>query len=79
MLYDEQRRRYTQLKADQHHVEQAASHLRQQAIREGYDGHPHQALAFALALLLDEIRRHLADLEDPLRHRIVELCTQMSR
>jgi hypothetical protein len=79
MLYDEQRRRYIQLKADQQRVEQAASHLRQQAIRDGYAGHPHQALAFALALLLDEIRRHLADLEDPFRHRIAELCAQMSR
>jgi len=76
--HDERRRRYAQLKADQHQVEQAAARLRQRAIREGYAGRPHQAVAFALALLLDELRLHLRDLDDEMRERVVELCVQLA-
>jgi hypothetical protein len=48
--YDEQRRLYEQLRADQALVEQAAKELRHQAILAAYAGMGHKELAFAMAL-----------------------------
>jgi hypothetical protein len=50
----DQRRCYE--KPDRVVVEQAAAHLRRQAILGGYAGLEHKALAFGLALILDEAR-----------------------
>jgi hypothetical protein len=72
--YDDQRRRYAQLKADRGVVEQAAAHLRYRAILDGYVGLEHKEVAFALALILDEIARHLRDLDEQLRARVLDCC-----
>lgn len=53
-------------------IEQAAAQLRQQAILATYAGHEHKHLAFALALVLDELARHLRDLDEELRGRILD-------
>ena len=42
-------------RADRQVIEQAAAQLRQGAIRAGYAGLPGKHLAFALALVLDEL------------------------
>ena len=65
---------YQQLRADRAVVEQAATHLRQEAIRAGYAGRPDKHLAFALALILDELARHWRDLDEDLRARILDGC-----
>jgi hypothetical protein len=36
-------------------------------------------LAFALALILDELARHLRDLDGELRESVVEVCRRMAR
>jgi len=72
--YDDQRRRYAQLQADRGVVEQAAAHLRHRAILDGYVGLEHKEVAFALALILDEIARHLRDLDEQLRARVLDCC-----
>ena len=65
---------YQQLRADRAIVEQAAAHLRQQAILAAYAGLEHKELAFGLALILDELARHIRDLDEDLRARVVEGC-----
>ena len=77
MSYQDQRRRYEQLKADRTIVEQAAAHLRRQAILAGYAGVEHKHVAFALALILDELARHYRDLDEQLRGRILDGCRSM--
>jgi hypothetical protein len=69
--YDEQRRLYEQLRADQALVEQAAKELRHQAILAAYAGMGHKELPFAMALMLDELARHLRDLDDELRAQVL--------
>jgi hypothetical protein len=76
--YDDQRRRYAQLKADRGFVEQAAAQLRHRAILDGYVGLEHKEVAFALALILDEIARHLRDLDEQLRARVLDYCRRYS-
>jgi hypothetical protein len=75
---EDQRRRYEQLKADQQRVNRAAAQLRHLAIIDDYAGLRHKASAFALALVLDEIGRHLGDLDADLRQRLVDLCEQLT-
>jgi hypothetical protein len=62
------------LNADRGVVEQAAAHLRHQAILAAYAGLEHKHLAFGLALILDEIARHFRDLDEQLRDRILDCC-----
>ena len=69
---------YQQLRADRAVVEQAATHLRHLAITAAYAGLEHKELAFALALILDELARHLRDLDGELRESVVEVCRQMA-
>jgi hypothetical protein len=64
---------FEQLRTDRRVVEQAAAQLRHQAILDGYAGLERKDVAFALALVLDELARHLRDLEDDLRGRVAEL------
>jgi hypothetical protein len=61
-------------RADRALIEQAAAQLRHGAIRAGYAGLPGKHVAFALALVLDEIARHYRDLDDQLRARILDGC-----
>jgi hypothetical protein len=51
---------HQQLGADRAVVEQAAAHLRHQAILAGYAGIEGKHFASALALILDEVGRHIA-------------------
>ena len=66
-----------QLRADRAIVEQAAAHLRRQAIVAAYAGLEHKELAFGLALILDELARHWRDLDEQLRARLLEGCRSM--
>ena len=52
-------------------IEQAAAQLRHGAILAGYAGLPDKHYAFALALVLDELARHLHDLTAPVRVQVV--------
>ena len=54
-------------RADRALIEQAAAQLRHGAIRAGYAGMEHKHLAFALALVLDELARHLRELHPDVR------------
>ena len=56
---------------------QAAEHLRHSAIRATYAGMERKELAFALALILDELARHLRDLDEQLRVHILDSCRAM--
>ena len=51
-------------------IEQAAAQLRHGAILAGYAGLPDKHYAFALALVLDELARHLHDLTVPVPVRV---------
>lgn len=56
-----------------------SSHLRRTTILEAYesdevDGHERKHVAFALALILDELARHLRDLDEHLRVKILDCC-----
>jgi hypothetical protein len=68
---------YEQLRADRAVVEQAAAHLRHQAIVDGYAGLPDKHIAFGLALILDEVARHWRDLDEQLRGRVLDCCRSM--
>jgi flagellar motility protein MotE (MotC chaperone) len=72
---DEYDRRQIEVdRADRQVIEQAAAQLRYGAILDGYAGMPDKHIAFALALILDEIARHFRDLDEDLRARILDGC-----
>jgi hypothetical protein len=74
-LPDEYDRRQIDVdRADRAVIEQAAAQLRQGAILAGYAGLEHKELAFGLALILDELARHVRDLDDALRGKVVQHC-----
>ncbi len=75
MHRDERRR--AALRADRDLLRRAASWLRSDAIRSGYAGLSHQHVTFAVALLLDELALHLADLDEPVRRQTVQTCRQV--
>jgi hypothetical protein len=64
-------------RADRRLIEQAAAQLRHSAIRAGYAGMERKHVTFALALILDELARHLRDLDDDLRAAVVARCGAM--
>ena len=70
-MYQNESRR-TALRADRELLGRAATWLRNEAIRSGYAGLSHQHVAFALALILDELARHVADLDEGVRWQAVE-------
>jgi hypothetical protein len=70
----EQARRIEQDRADRQLIEQAAARLRTDAIRAGYAGLPRKDLAFGLALVFDELARHVRDLDDALRAQVVAVA-----
>ena len=65
-------RRLAALRADRDVLERAARWLRDEAIRSGYAGLTHQHVSFALALILDELARHVADLDAGVRWQAVQ-------
>jgi hypothetical protein len=65
-------RRWAALRADRDLLARAAAWLRSEAIRAGYAGLTHQHVAFALALILDELVRHLPDLDEGVRRQAVQ-------
>jgi hypothetical protein len=65
-VHYEQRELYRQVRADQQLVAQAARRLRDLAIADGYASLEHKHLALGLALILDELARHLRDLDEEL-------------
>ena len=66
--------RLAALRADRALLERAARRLRDEAIRSGYAGLSHQHVTFALALILDELARHLPDLGEAVRRQAVRSC-----
>jgi hypothetical protein len=58
-------------RADRQVIQQAAAQLRHGAIMAGYAGLPHMHLAFALALVLDELALHVRDLRPEVRAEAV--------
>ena len=66
--------RVATLRADRSVIERAAARLRSDAIRSGYAGLQHQHVAFGLALILDELARHVADLDRTVRWQAVQSC-----
>lgn len=67
-------RRTAALRADRDVIERAAARLRSDAIRSGYAGLEHKHVAFGLALILDELARHVADLDRAVRWQAVQSC-----
>ena len=65
-------RRWAALRADRDLLERAATWLRTEAIHSGYAGLSHQHVTFALALILDELARHLPDLDEGVRWQAVQ-------
>jgi hypothetical protein len=65
-------RRWAALRADRDLLERAATWLRTEAIRSGYAGLSRQHVTFALALILDELARHLPDLDEGVRWQAVQ-------
>jgi hypothetical protein len=66
------------IRAERAVVETAAAHLRTTAIQDGYAGQERKDLAFALALVLDEVARHMRDLPPGLRTAIVRACRDIA-
>ena len=58
-------------------IERAAAGLRHEAILSAYADLEGKHFAFALALILDELARHVRDLDDGLRARVVHGCREM--
>ena len=77
-MHDERdRRQVKQDRADRQVIEQAAAQLRTTAIRDGYAGMEHKHLAFALALVLDELARHVRGLDSDLRASVLDGCRSL--
>ena len=65
------------VRADRDVIEHAARALRDYAIRDGYSGSRQPARAFSLALLVDELGRHVRDLDDELRAVVLQACRML--
>ena len=72
-MYQHERRR-AELRAERELLGRAATWLRSEAIRSGYAGLTHQHVAFALALVLDELARHVGELDQAVRWQAVQSC-----
>ena len=68
---EHERHRIETDRADRALIERAAAQLRHGAIVAGYAGMPDKHLAFALALVLDELARHVRDLGPEVRAQVV--------
>ena len=58
-------------KADEAVLDRAAAWLRHDAIQQQFAGFQHQERAFAVASLLDELARHLNDIDESVRRQAV--------
>lgn len=70
-VHEQYRGRIAQSLADRQVIEQAAAELRAGAIRAGYAGAEGKHVAFALALVLDELARHVRELRPELRTQVL--------
>jgi hypothetical protein len=77
MTYEQDRRRWETIKADQALIDEAARFLRHHAIQSQYAGLQRQEVAFRLAAILDELSRHLPDLNEGVRWQSVQACQQL--
>jgi hypothetical protein len=77
--YDDQRARWAALRADEELLDRAAARLRHETAQAQYAGLRDPQVAFGLALVLDELARHLRDLDGELRESVVEVCRRMAR
>ena len=68
---------YAQLQADRRTISLAARWLRDRAIQDHYAGLKRKDLAFAAALVLDELARHVRDLDADLRRRVIAACRSL--
>jgi hypothetical protein len=75
-VYENERQRAA-LRNDRELLDRAAAWLRHDAITSGYAGLQHKHVAFGLALILDELARHLPDLDDAVRWQAVQSCRQL--
>jgi hypothetical protein len=75
--YDDQRARWAALRADQDLIDRAAARLRHETGQDQYRGLRDPQVAFGLASILDELSRHLRDLDGALRRRVVKLCSEL--
>jgi hypothetical protein len=71
--------RWNALRADQDIIDRAAARLRHETAQAQYAGLRDPQVAFGFAAVLDELSRHLRDLDEALRGRVVELCTELLR
>ena len=77
MSYDDQRARWAALRGDQALINSAAARLRHATTQAQYGGLRDPAGGFGFAAVLDELPRHLRDVDGPLRRRIVQLCGEV--
>ena len=77
MSYDEERARWAALRADQDVIDRAAAWLRHKTAQDQYLGRRDPQVAFGLCALLDELSRHVRDVDDSLRRRVVALCRDL--
>jgi hypothetical protein len=75
-VYENERRRAA-LRSARELLDRAAARLRHEAITSGYAGLQHQHVAFGLALILDELARHLPGLDDAVRWQAVQSSRQL--
>jgi hypothetical protein len=71
--------RWAALRADQDVIDSAAARLRHETAQDQYRGLRDPQVAFGLASILDELSRHLRDLDEALRRRVVKLCSELLR
>jgi hypothetical protein len=75
-VYDDEHRR-TAVRRDRELLDRTAAWLRAEAIYTAYAGLHHQHVAFGLALILDELARHVVELDDAVRQQAVQACRQL--
>ena len=79
MSYDDQRARWAALRADQELIDSAAARLRRETAQAQYADCRRPEVAFGRAAVLDELSRHLRDVDGSLRGIIVQLCRGLLR
>jgi hypothetical protein len=75
--YDDQRALWAALRPDQELIDRAAARLRHDTAQDQYRGLRNPQVAFGMAAILDELSRHLRDLDEALQRRVAELCREL--
>jgi hypothetical protein len=65
--------------SDRDAIDAAAARLRSRAIRDAYDGLQRKEVAFAFALILDEIGRHLGQVSEDVRRAALGIADHLSQ